>query len=99
MNTKTSDRHDLYLHLRARAYRLECAIITEQCCAGYKPLTDTEYEALGRDLERVEVEMKQIEKGMSAVELAIADAEAEDIEEQIFDYWADGPRPGQTPEN
>ena len=33
MNTKASCRHDLYLHLRARAFRLECAIITEQCCA------------------------------------------------------------------
>ena len=34
MNAKASDPHDLYLHLRARAFRLEIAIFTEQCCAG-----------------------------------------------------------------
>jgi hypothetical protein len=98
MNTKTSDRHDLYLHLRARAFRLECAIVTEQCCAGddtvygngqkYKPLTDTEYEALRIDLERAEVEIKEIEKGMSAIELSIGEAEV--IQEQISNYWEDG---------
>jgi hypothetical protein len=80
MTTKASDRQDLYLHPRAHAFRLEVAIFTEQCCAGddtvygngqkYKPLTDTEYEALQTDLERVEVEIKEIEKGMRAVELA-----------------------------
>ena len=109
MNAKASDPHDLYLHLRARAFRLEIAIFTEQCCAGddtvygngqkYKPLTDTEYEALQTDLERMEVEIKEIERDMSAVELISADTDAEIIQEQISNYWENRPRPGQTLEN
>ncbi|MGC1578632.1 MAG: hypothetical protein WA813_21375 [Beijerinckiaceae bacterium] len=109
MNAKASDPHDLYLHLRARAFRLEIAIFTEQCCAGddtvygngqkYRPLSDTEYEALQADLERVEVEIKEIERDMRAVELISADTDAEIIQEQISNYWENGPRPGQTLEN
>jgi hypothetical protein len=109
MNAKASDPHDLYLHLRARAFRLEIAIFTEQCCAGddtvygngqkYRPLTDTEYEALQTDLERVGVEIKDIEKDMSAIERAIGEDEAEFIQEQISNYWENRPRPGQTLEN
>ena len=109
MNAKASDPHDLYLHLRARAFRLEIAIFTERCCAGddtvygngqkYKPLTDTEYEALQTDLERVEVEIKDIEKGMSAIERAIADGRGRDYPRTDFQLASEGRDKNQQYEN
>lgn len=85
MSDEKTRRRARYLHLRARAYRLEVPLLADDAYASdetFPHLTDAEYERREADLVPVKAEIEALEKEMNPDERAQIESEAEKIEKQ-----------------